>query len=461
MKHILTFLFFFFFCGNIFSQDSESKTFSLKQAQEYAKENSYEIQNAQIDISISKKKVWETTAIGLPQVNFSASYQNMLEIPTQLMPDFITGGVVGVNENLFGLEPIKPIPESKFFPVQFGTKHNLSWELMVTQLIFSGEYIVGLKASKTYREFSKKQLTKIENDVKYNVSESYFMVLVAQENAKILENSLKNIRNTVKETEAMYKAGFVEDTNIDQLKLTEKSLENALNSLKRNVEVAELMLKVRMGVSTTEEVKLSDNLNKILTDSGLEQKQTQSFDVNKNADYQMLETQEQLSALSLSQQKTNYLPTLSAFYQYKRNGMDNDFGNLIEDEWYPSSILGLQLKIPIFTSGSRIVKVQQAKLELEKVKNSKKQATEGLQVQYNQSKNDFETNYINYKNEKENMELAKRIYDKTLKKYKEGISSSFDLTQAQNQYLDTQSKYFNSAFELLKADAKLNKLQTE
>ena len=167
---------------SLYAQQTSQLTFSLQQAQEYAVKNSYAVKNALADREIARKTIWETTAIGLPQISGTVNYQNMLDVPTMLMPDFLTPVVVGVNQGLFGLEPISAIPETAFFPVQFGAKHNDDWGITATQLVFSGEYIVGLQASRIFYNLSEKALLKTQNDIKESVAKSYYLILVAEEN---------------------------------------------------------------------------------------------------------------------------------------------------------------------------------------------------------------------------------------------------------------------------------------
>lgn len=443
------------------AQQTAGKSFSLTQAQEYAVKNSYDVKNALADREIARKTIWETTAIGLPQINGAVNYQNMLDVPTMLMPDFMTPVVVGVNQGLFGLEPVAPIPETEFFPVQFGAKHNADWGVTATQLIFSGEYIVGLQASRIFYDLSQKALLKTQNDIRESVTKSYHLVLVAEENYRILQDMVLNTLNIRKEMEAMLEVGFIEDTDVDQMLLLEANLQNTLNKLATQVEIANRLLKFQMGISLNETIVLTDKLSDMLNMDDIVQMMIKDFQLTNNIEYQLIETREGLAELSLKRQNSTYLPSVAAFATYSESGMNNKF-DLFESsqDWFPTTIVGLSINIPIFSSGMRMAQVSKARLELEKTRTMKTQVSEGLQLNFQQSLLNLRAAHDNYQTEKKNLELSERIFNKTTIKYREGVASSLDLTQVQNQYLNTQTNYFRAMVEMLNARAELERLHS-
>ena len=420
-----------------------TKSFSLKQAQDYAVQNNATVKNAQIDIIKSEKKVWETTAMGLPQVSSSLSYQNMLEIPVTLIPAQI-------------FDP--DAPPDTYMEMKFGTQHNASFEITANQLVFSGPYIVGLQASKIYKKLSQQALDKAKVDIKETVTQTYFLALVAKENKSILQESYENLKKIFEETSKMLKAGFVEETDVDQLEYTLKNIEISLNTITNQIDLSQNLLKYQMGIDLKEEIILTDKLENIVETVGANALQVNVFNVNEHIDFQLMQTQEYLQKLNLKREKSEFLPSISAFYSYNQKAMRNDFDFFeSEKDWFPSNIVGASLNIPIFSSGLKLSRVQQAKLELEKARNSKEMVSQGLILGVQQANSDFSTATEKYNNEKSNMKITKRIYDRTLIKFNQGMSSSLELTQVHNQYLNSQSNYFNAIFELLNAKNKLDK----
>lgn len=427
------------------SQEKSTKRFSLQEAQQYAIENNFEIKNKQLDIELARKKIWETTTIGLPQVEGSGAYQQFLDIPTQLIPAEFFGGEPGT-----------------FMPVQFGTKHNANFGLTVSQLIFSGEYIVGLQASRIFLELSAKGLTKSENEIKESVAKSYYLVLVATESRQIITQSLDNMKNILREMEEIYKEGMIEDTDVDQMRLTVSNIENSLKNLDNQAELANRLLKFQLGIEFEENIELTESLEAIITAGMISPSLIKQFDLSQNIDFQLLETSENLQKLNLRRQQSAFLPTLAGFASFSRNAYRQEFNFFDSDgKWFPTNLIGLQLSVPIFSSGMKLSRVNQAKIELEKIQNTKQQAGQGLQLSYEQSKNNLKTAMDKLETEKKSLTLSENIYNKTIIKYKEGISSSMDLTMAQNQYLSTQGNYLSAMVELLNAKAELDKILGE
>ena len=415
---------------------------SMAEAREYAVKHSTTTQNARLDTSAAKKKIWETTASGLPQVSAKVSYMNNLKIPTTLIPaEFL-------NPNA---EP------GTFIGVKFGAQHNATLELTVDQMIFNGAYIVGLQASRIYLQLSRERLTKSEIDVKETVTNTYYLILLAEDNRKTLETSLENIRKTLYETKELHRVGFSEDTDVDQLQLSVTDLENAVNSIKRQIEISYNLLKFQMGFDLQKEIRLSQSLEDILTDINDQELLTTEFKLFNHIDYRMMDTQEKSFKLLLKKEKADYLPTISTFFSHSRMAMRDSFNFFRKGEWYPSSVVGLNINIPIFSSGMRGARVAQAKIELQKAGNLKKQAADGLQLELLQSRSAFSDALEKKQGSKQNVDLAKKIYDKTLVKYANGTISSLELTQVHNQYLTAESNYTRAVVELLTAKTRLDK----
>ena len=423
-------------------ETGDLRELSLKEVQEYAVRYNTAAQNARLDVAAARKKIWETTASGLPQVSAKVSYMNNLRIPTTLIP----------------AEFLDPDAEpGTFIGVKFGTQHNATLELSVDQLIFSGSYIVGLQAARIYLQLSQERLTLSEIDVKETVTNTYYLILLAEDNRETLESSLENMRKTLYETKELHRSGFTEDTDVDQLQLSVTDLENALRSIKRQIEISYNLLKFQMGFDLQKEIRLSQSLEDILKDIDSQELLETEFKLFSHIDYRMLDTQEKSLKLLLKKEKADYLPTISAFFSHSRMAMRDSFNFFSKEKWFPSSMVGLNINIPIYSSGMRGARVAQAKLELQKAINLKKQVEDGLQLELLQSRSAFSDALEKNQGSKGNVDLAKKIYEKTLVKYSSGTASSLELTQAHNQYLTAESNYTRVVVELLAAKIRLDK----
>ncbi|MBE9512042.1 MAG: TolC family protein [Bacteroidetes bacterium] len=422
----------------------ETLSFSLEEAKEYALQNSYKIQIAKFDVTKTTKKVNETTTIGLPQVSAEVGYTNFLDLATQLIPAIF-----------FNPEA----QEGEFAEVQFGTKHNANWNITVSQLIFSGEYIVGLQTSKAYLNLSKYNLIKSENDLLEQVANAYYVVLVSERNKSILDSILISIKETLYETEQFYKEGLIEDTDVDQIRIMVSDLETNNKIIEDQIKIAYKYLKFMMGMKTIHQLLLTDSLENIVNNIEEFLILNRNFNHENHIDFLMLKNQSAIAELNLKLEKSGYLPTLSAFYSYEKNAMNNDFTILSSSQkWYPTSMVGLQISVPIYNSGLKHFKVQQAKLDIEKLDVSKTELSEGLDMQIEQLRIDYKNAWFKHNNKNNNLNLSKKIYNKTQIKYIEGISTSLELSQTYSQYLNTETTYITSILDLLKAKSALEKM---
>jgi len=417
---------------------------SLKEVQDYAVRHNTATQNARLDVAMAKKKIRETIATGFPQISAKVSYMNNLQLPTTLIPaQFIDPDA----------------EEDAFIGVKFGTQHNATLELSVKQLVFSGSYIVALQAAKVYLRLSQEQLFKSEIEVKETVTNTYYLILLAEDNKKTLESNLENVKKTLYETKELHKAGFTEDTDVDQIQLSVTDMENAVKSMTRQVAVTYKLLKFQMGFDFQKKVRLSQTLDDILNEIDKDELLTGRFDLNGHIDYQMADTWEKSLNLFLKKEKSEYLPTISAFVSHNQMAMRDSFNffKKTDDRWFPSTIVGINIDIPIFSSGMRAAKVAQAKIDLRKAKNTKKQVIDGLQLGLVQARSDFLDAAEKSESTGKNVKLAKKIYEKTLIKYSSGMVSSLELTQTNNQYLTAEANYIKALVELLNAKTRLDK----
>lgn len=420
----------------------ETQSFSLQQAQSYALENNYDKLNAESDLVIAKKKVWETTGIGLPQVNFEAKLQNFIDLPTSLIP-----------ANAF--DPNAPAGE--FAELKFGTNYNNSATISANQLLFDGSYLVGLKAARVYKEFSEKNISKTEIQVKEDVAQAYYLVLVAEENKRILEEVATTTEKLLNETTKIYEEGFVEEQNVDQLKLTLNDINNSLAYAEQQLSITKNLLKFQLGYEIKNEIELTDNIETLLKLTNPENSISKDFDVANNIDYQMIKVNEELMKLNFNKEKFSFAPSIAAFFSHSQQNMSNNFDAFSGGKYYPQTLWGISLQLPIISGGMRLAKTGQAKVEYLKAQTTSKKVEQSLILQAEQSKAEYNSALRIYNNQKEGVILAKKINTHSIIKYNEGIISSLELSQSQNQYLDTEAKYIKSLLDVFNAKSNLNK----
>ena len=431
------------FSSLVHAQSKAVREFSLQSAQKFDVESSYETKRTQLNIQAAQKKVRETVLTGFPQLSSAIGYMNNLELATVLIPNFFEGKF------------------DEKIPVQFGTQHNANVNFTLNQLLFNGSYIVGLKTSKIFRQLADRNHEKTQLDILEIVTNTYYLILVAEESERILSSNLENLEKTHYEIRERYKEGFVAETDADLVQIGVTKLKNGLQAIVRQKEIAYKLLKFQMGLELDEQIVLTDKLEDILQQIDISETEDAEFSLEQNIDYRLLETQEKLSEMALKNEKAKYFPTISAFYSFQWNAFRDDFNFFnFNENWFRTQILGININMPIFTSGVQKAKVAQASIALKQAQNAKIQASQGLVVEEASARLDLDTAYENYLNTKENMELSKKVYDATLFKYNEGVASSLDLTQAHDQYLAAQSDFIQAISGLLTAKNKLDRLNS-
>ena len=443
-------------------QPEDTLALTLQEAQDYAMEHNTQVQNSGIDVKIADKEVWETTARGLPQISASGTYNNNLSLATQLFPNFIEPTIIRTLIEQGVLPPSTPIGEPDLIEVQFGTQHNFTGSISVNQLIFSGPYIVGLQASMVYKGLSRQQHEQSKLETKANVARTYHSILLTQRNIHILENNRDAIEASLRDSKALYQNGMIEQTEVEKIRISLSSLDNTIKTTQRQWEQFKNLLKIQLGVALQKPIKLTQALQEIVAEATLDESLQKEFQVKDNISYQMMRTQVELSKLDLKRQKSAFLPSLSAFYNIRENAMRDKFNPLNSDKkWYESRTLGFELSFPIFNSGQKISRVQQAKLNLEKTKNNLDETRKSLVNSYIQAENNYQTAYEKMQNTRENMALAKKVYNRISRKFAEGMTSSMELTQANREYLNTESNYIQALVDLLNAKTQLQKIRNE
>ena len=434
------------------AQQSEIKSivnFTLEEAQNYALEHAYDIKSANFDIQAARKQVWETTANGLPQINATAGYSDALDIATQLFPDFITPAVYDINENKFGLTPDVPLPETEFFPVKFGQQFTGTAGLTVTQLLFDGTYIVGTQASRVFLQLSKDQQEKTKIEIKDLVASAYYAVLVAEKNYDILKQSLESNKKILHEVQSYYENGFREETDALQLQLLVNSSENQLADAKRLIENSKLLLKFVIGMDVDQPIKLTESLDKFIAAAMIEQVSVGNTTPNDHIDYKLLETQLKAQSLLLRSEKAKFLPSISAYYNYGKTAYGNEWNLFDGDDWFESSTIGLQVSMPIFTFGKQMARVSRQRILTDKLKNQLYQVEQNLKRERAEAYNNLLNAQEKFMNDKQGLELAKTIYDRTIIKFNEGVVNSTELSQNEQQYLQSLGTYIGSTLNLL------------
>ncbi|MBW4359294.1 TolC family protein [Flavobacterium taihuense] len=428
------------------AQDSAKRySFSLQQAIDHALENNYSAINSGRDIEAAREKKWETTAMGLPQINAGVDFTDNFVLQKSVVPAEFFGGEPGT-----------------YAEVAFGTKYNMVAHSTLSQLIFDGSYIVALQASKTYLKYYENAKQRTDIDIKEMVVNSYGNVLLAKENIAILEKNIASLQKTLNDTKAIYKNGLIEEESVEQLEITLASLESTLNYNKRLLDITYKMLKINLGIDINDEITLTDNLDN-LTIQNMDLAFSKSeFDVNSNITYKIATNFEEQRTLEYKLERSKALPSLSANVNFGYTAFKDEFQFFTQNQnWFNYSNVGVSLNVPIFSSLARSSRTQQAKIALDQAKTQLSETEQKLKLQYATAKSEYEYSIADYETAKSNLNLAERIERKQQIKFTEGLSTSFDFNDAQRQLYTAQQKYLQTMVNIVNKKASLEKIITK
>jgi outer membrane protein TolC len=437
-------------------QAQQTASFSLNQAIEYALQHNSTVLNAQLDEQIYKRSVQEYQGIGLPQINAGANGQYFIDVPTSLLPNFIEGPVYGILYQNGLVSSIPPQSNSRF-PVQFGTKYTLSGSIDASQLIFDGQFFVGLQAQRAVLALTGKNVTRTKIEITVAVSKAYYGSLLAKKQMELLQSNVARLKKVHDDTKALYENGFVEKLDYDRITVTYNNLLTEQEKVERMVNLSLMALKFQMGMDVNNPIELSDSIKEDEFENVL-----QSGTINPQAriEYQIVQSQIRIYQLDKKRYTFGYLPNLVAFGSYGYQALGDTFnffkkpyyGNINGtyqkiDRWFPTTVVGMKLSLPIFDGLQKQRKWQQASLNLQKTENDLMNLTNAINLEANSSKITLTNATLTLNNQKKNMELAESVYNTAKIKYDQGVGSSLELLNAQTDLKTAQTNYLTALYD--------------
>ena len=438
MKKILLFI---VFTSYGFSQ-GEITSLSIDDAIEYGIENNRNLVNAEREIKMAYKERWKTIAIGLPNVTLDLNYLNYLELPTSLIPAEFFGGQKG-----------------EFSEIQFGTEQTAIGAVRMEQLLFDGSWLVGLEYSKIYLAASENFYEKTFLEVRESIIKLYSLVVTLNEGILLLENNLENFRKDLFEATELYKNGFEEIENVEQIKITLAQAELSLLQANKTRENQTNLLKLILGINLEDNLILTTSINDFIADNIIFSNSFEDFNTDKNIDVKISQNIFDTKRIEYKLEKSKQLPKISGFLSGTYTGYNNefDFTNKAQN-WFGSSVLGVNLEIPIFNAFKLNVSSQKAKIAMNQAMTNLEEQEEKTQAKVQEKLNDYQLAIKTLNVSEQNMRLSVSIEEKNSIKFFEGIVSSFEFRQAQLQLLDSQQKYLNSVLELISIKTELETL---
>ncbi|MBX7052806.1 MAG: TolC family protein [Flavobacteriales bacterium] len=410
---------------------------TLSELQSYAVKNSFLTKSANLDAESAKYNTESLKAIGLPQINGSIQYNNYIYAPYSIIP----AGTFGPSD----------------FRVRFGNPHTLTVGATASQLLFDGTWLVALQASRGYEKLQNQNINKTVIDVKANVTDMYYLALVADENIKILEESKTDLMSLLNQTQGLYDAGFTEVENVEQLQLAVNALNIQISYAQEQKRFVYDMLKFQIGMTLSNELVLKDNLDSFMAASASDLLNT-TFSADSDIDVQMASNTLELQHLNLKSKKAAYLPNLGAFINFQTAAYRQEF-NMFDPSlpYFYGNLWGLTMNIPILSGGRRKYEVKKVEVEVRRMEEVEALARKTAEIEYRSARSELTNALENYESSKSSMTLAKNILNKSKVKFTEGLGTSFDVTERSTQLVQSQATYIQSMMRVLNARTKLAK----
>lgn len=425
-------------------QAPASYSFSLADCIKYAYEHQDSVKNAALDVRSAEYRVKETIGTGLPQIGGSVTFQDYIKKPVQVSPEF------GADFKI--KDPNGPLVALPFGPVKY--TNNLA--LQFNQLLFSGTFIVGLQAVKTFRELSQRSLVRSKIETNVNVTKAYYQVLVSGEQIKLLDANIAQLKQQFDETSQRNKQGFVEKIDVDRLDVQYNNLLTNRENVVRSLVLANQMLKFQMGMSVDNELILTDKLENVTLNQQVAQNTVDTAFYRNRIEYKLLETNVVLNQLDVKSRKAEFLPSLSFNAGLGGVFQENQTRYLYNNIYY-NSFIGLSLNVPIYSGGQRTSRLRQSQITVLKSQNDLSNAANGFKLQANAANITYLNSLQSLNNQTRSRTLAQEVLRVSKIKYEQGVGSSIEVTQAQNELENADNQYIQALYNALLSKVDLDR----
>lgn len=420
---------------------ANAQTYSLKQAVDYAIAHQVQVKNSQIDLQNASAKINEIKAMGLPQVNGSLALTNNLILQRVFIPAKIFNPAAA---------------EGELIAAKFGVDNSGFANVGLSQLVFDGTYLLGLKASSVYKDLAVKSVTQSKQQVAENVTKAYYGILVNEKRQGLLALNVARLDTLLKETRELNKQGFVEKIDVQRLDVQANNLRTELENIDRLQALSYSLLKFQMGYPMEEPIRLSESLEKVEL-ATFNTNAAGDFNYANRIEYSILQTQENLAELDLKSIKAGYMPRLVLNANYGYNAGANAFSDLVSKQWFDNAAITVALQIPIFDGFSKKYKAVQSANNLQKVRQSYSLLKSSIDLQRSQASITMKNALESMKEQKANLDLANEISRVTRVKYQQGVGSNLEVLNAESSIKESQANYFTALYNALIAKVELEK----
>ncbi len=425
---------------------------TLKDALNYALNNSEALRKARLEIEGGRHKVAEVRASALPQIDATSTLTNNLLVQQFVLPAEAFGGTPG-----------------EFIAIKAGQTWNAMSQVQLNQQIFNQQVFTGLKAAKSSEEFYRLSAQLAEENLIQQVATNYYQVIITRQQMDVVSANIDRVSQLEKITSSQYELGLAKKIDLDRIKVNKSNLGAQREQLEYAVVQQENLLKYYMGMPVDQSIVIPDTEVDKLESETASLFNEGEIDVESLLDFQVLKRQEDLLGLQLKANKAEFYPTLSIGGNYVYNTQSDKLNVYSSNALnFDMSAVTLTLKIPIFDGNARRSRVRQANVELKKVHEDLRNKSNALTMAYENARIQIKNSLNTIESQRTNKEFAEEVFNSTQNNYKNGLASltdlltaETDLVAAQNSYNEALLNYKVAQIELVKSSGQIKSLINE
>src|SRR5882757_1611476 len=400
---------------------------TLQAVVQYALKHYPLVQQAYLDEQITGRQIRSKLADWYPQLNLNANYQNNFQLQS-----------ISFNGSY----------------VTSGTYNTSTVGLGLSQTIFNRDVLLASQTKKDVLTQSRQSTVNNKIDITANVSKAFYDVLLTQKQIEVLSDDIVRLERNLKDTYNQYQGGLVDKTDYKRATI---SLNNSKAQKRTNEEALKAkyaILKQLMGYTGKDSLHLTYDSAQITSEVFVDT--TAPVDYSKRIEYQQLLTQKRLQQADVKYEKWSYLPDLTAGAGYNLNYLNPRFSNLYNNN-FPNSFAGLQLSFPIFQGTKRTQNIRIAELQLTRIDWDMVNLQTTISSQYAQALAAYKGYLNDYYVLKDNLDLAREVFNTIELQYRSGIKAYLDLITAETDLRTAQSNFSNALYEVLSSKLDVEK----
>jgi outer membrane protein TolC len=449
-------------------QAANGQAFTLEQCIDYALQNSPTMKNAAIDQRVAAARVKETRGIGLPQVDASVGITHNQKLPRMFFQNDPERASFIDLSGIPGIQPYDVVAMQNLFQLKSAGNASLN----ISQILFNGSYVVGLQAANAYKDLSLKAADQTREVTIEQVTKAYYAVLINKDRIDLFDVNLSRVDSLLRTTKALNENGFAEGIDVDRIQVTVNNLKAQRDNFKNMQEVGLLLLKFQMNYPMDQPIEVIGDIASLEVDENVLSRYALEWDYKQRPDYRMLESNRRLQSLNLKNKYAEGMPSLVAFANLGYSTQSPNIGGLFKtessiaeddmagygpDKWYSFSTFGVTLNVPLFSGLQRNYRVQQEKLNLQKIENDFATLRSSIDLETKRAALSF-LNAVNIlKSQQENRVLAENVARVTKIKYEQGVGSNIEVIDAESALREAQINYYTALYEATVAKVDLDK----